>query len=57
MIVWPVYVYLAIKLFGLGASIAKHGEYIKINFWSILLSTAFIWFLLYKDGFFDVLIK
>ena len=57
MIVWPVYVYLAIKLFGLGASIAKHGEYVKVNFWSILLSSSFTWFLLYKGGFFDVLIK
>ena len=57
MIVWPVYVYLAIQLFGLGVSIAKYGEYIKVNFWSILLSSAFTWFLLYKGGFFDVLIK
>jgi len=57
MIVWPVYVYLAIQLFGLGVSITKHGEYVKVNFWSILLSSAFTWFLLYKGGFFDVLIK
>ena len=31
MIVWPVYVYLAIQLFGLGVSIAKHGEYVKLK--------------------------
>jgi len=57
MIVWPVYVYLAIQLFGLGVAIAKHGEYVKVNFWSVTLSSAFTWFLLYKGGFFDVLIK
>ena len=52
---WPVYVYLAIVLIGLGVSLAKHGEYVKVNFWSTLISTSIILFLLYKGGFFNVL--
>lgn len=57
MIVWPVYTYIAIQLIGLGIGMSKHGEQIKINFWSILFTSAFVWYLLYKGGFFDVLIK
>ena len=52
---WPVYAYLAITLIGLGVSLAKHGEYVKVNFWSTLISTSIILFLLYKGGFFNVL--
>ena len=57
MIVWPVYTYIAIQLIGLGIGMGKHGEQIKINFWSTLFTSAFVWYLLYKGGFFDVLIK
>ena len=52
------YAYLSAKLnIEAGVSIAKHGESMKVNFWTVLLSSAFTWFLLYKGGFFDVLIK
>ncbi len=54
---WPVYTYLALMLIGLGVSLAKHGEYVKINFWSTLTSSLVILFLLYKGGFFNVLIN
>lgn len=57
MITWPVYVYLALQLIGLGIVIAKHGSEMKINFWSTFISQLFVWYLLYKGGFFDVLIK
>ena len=55
--VWPVYVYLFITLISLGYVIAKHGDNYKINAWASLISQAFILYLLYKGGFFDVLIK
>ena len=54
---WPVYTYLVLMLIGLGVSLAKHGEYVKINFWSTLTSSLVILFLLYKGGFFNVLIN
>lgn len=55
--IWPVYTYLVIMLIGLGVALAKHGEYTKINFWYTLISTSIILFLLYKGGFFNVLIN
>ena len=57
MIVWPVYTYLALVLIGLGISLAKHGEDYRINFWSTLISTLVVQFLLYKGGFYDVLLN
>ena len=55
--IWPVYVYLALVLIGLGVSLAKHGEYVKVNFWSTLISSSIVLFLLYKGGFFNALIN
>jgi multisubunit Na+/H+ antiporter MnhC subunit len=54
---WPVYTYLVIILIGLGITLAKHGDYIKINFWTTLISTSITIYLLYKGGFFNVLIR
>lgn len=55
--IWPIYAYLALMLIGLGVALAKHGEYTKINFWSTLISTLLVMFLLYKGGFFNALIN
>ena len=55
--VWPVYVYLILTLISLGYVIAKHGDYYKINAWASIIAQGFILFLLYKGGFFDVLLK
>ena len=52
---WPVYTYLVITLIGLGVSLAKYGEYVKVNFWSTLISSLIVLFLLYKGGFFNIL--
>ena len=57
MIVWPVYTYLVFMLISLGYVIARHGDTYKINAWGSIISTSIILFLLYKGGFFDVLIK
>ena len=57
MIVWPVYAYIAIQLIGFGVGLAKHGEYVKLNVWSSLFISCIVYYLLYKGGFFDVLIK
>ena len=55
--VWPVYVYLILTLISLGYVIAKHGDNCKINACASVITQGFIWFLLYKGGFFDVLLK
>lgn len=55
--VWPVYVYLILTLISLGYVIAKHGDSYKINAWISVITQGFIFFLLYKGGFFDVLLK
>ena len=55
--VWPVYGYLILTLISLGYVIAKHGDNYKINAWASVITQGFIFFLLYKGGFFDALLK
>lgn len=51
---WPQYVYLALTFMGMGVCLVKDGERRdgKYSFWSSLLSSAFILWVLYVGGFF-----
>lgn len=51
---WPQYVYLALCFFGLGITIAQHGQPRKDeNAWSTLIASAIVLALLYFGGFFN----
>jgi len=50
--------YLILTVFGLGITLAKHGEpRDPYNFWGTLLSTAMLLGILYWGGFFDCFFK
>lgn len=50
---WPQIVYFALSLFGLGVTLAKHGEQQpRYNFLTTLATSLFVYWLLYMGGFF-----
>lgn len=52
---WPQYTYLVISLIGLGIYMAEHGRQKQgtYNFWTMLISTGIVYFLLIQGGFFS----
>lgn len=52
---WPQLTYLALSCLAVGVHLAKHGEprKDKYGFWSALISSAIMTFILYKGGFFN----
>lgn len=53
-----LYILIGLQIFSLGIFMAKHGEPRgKYNFWTTIVSCLIEWWLLYKAGLFDILIK
>lgn len=50
---WAIYTWFALQVFGLGVSLAKHGETQRINFFVTLLASAVSIWLLYLGGAFN----
>lgn len=52
-------IYLGLTFLGLGLAFAKHGQpkEEKWNGWISLLTASFVIFILYKGGFFNVLLN
>ena len=53
-----LYILIGLQILGLGICMAKHGEPRgKYDFWTTLVGGLIEWWLLYKAGVFDILIK
>jgi len=51
-------IWIVLQIMGVGFVMAKHGEpRDNYNFWVYIFSAIIDWWLLYKAGLFDILIK